>query len=412
MPSAVPGFVFLFSVPLKRTPAEIRGTSTEPITDSIRRAAQIMPFAAEHVAAYRQLRDEAEGHVLGSPFLAAGRQRLWPVGQIALAATNDTAHEPTVGDVHLLTHVAGIALWEIWLPGSAQPFDTTRWINWLDAEAQQSLPARIWHTLEPLNRALGASDRGRQYLPCSVVRLPDRPLAALTDGNVGEIVRLLWRDRSDRPLKPEVIEAELARDYCAREGGITLLGRRGALDIHGSEDESAAAAFDTGLPPRSAMPFIVTLELLLLERAVLLHLYERLSQSGPTTIEGLLDLKREVSDSLEEYYGATLASTRFGDTVAKDGERLLGIVDAYDAVTERLESISFRLTTGYQQRMTEMQFWLTVVFGATEIGFIASGIATWYYRSELGAVLAWTVGAALLTAGVLIALLRKRMAGR
>ena len=78
-------------------------------------------------------------------------------------------------------------------------------------------------------------------------------------------MRLLWRDRSARPLKPEVIEAELAHDYCAREGGVTLLGRRAAVDIHGNEDETAQAAFDTGLPPRSAMPFIVTLELLLLE---------------------------------------------------------------------------------------------------------------------------------------------------
>ncbi|MGC1817891.1 MAG: hypothetical protein WA900_09575, partial [Casimicrobiaceae bacterium] len=66
----------------------------------------------------------------------------------------------------------------------------------------------------------------------------------------------------------------------------------------------------------------------------------------------------------------------------------------------------------YQQRMTEMQFWLTVVFGATEIGFIASGIAMWFYRSELGAVLAWTVGATLFSAGVLVALLRRRMTQR
>ena len=69
----------------------------------------------------------------------------------------------------------------------------------------------------------------------------------------------------------------------------------------------------------------------------------------------------------------------------------------------------FALTTRYQQGMTEMQFWLTVVFGATEIGNIASGIAVWSYRNELGDVLAWTVGASLLTAGVLVALLRRRM---
>jgi len=164
------------------------------------------------------------------------------------------------------------------------------------------------------------------------------------------------------------------------------------------------------LPPHSAVPFLVTLELLLIERAVLLQLYERLSQSTPASIEGLLQLKQQVTDGLEEYYGATLAVTRFGDAVAENGERLLGIVELYDALMDRLETVSFALTTRYQQRMTQMQFWLTVVFGATEIGFIAASIATWhYYRSELGAVLAWTVGATVVSAGVLVALLRRRM---
>jgi hypothetical protein len=404
--SAVPGFALLFSVGLTERAENACFTARAPV---LPQAAGVTPFAATRLAAYQELRDEAEAHVLGSPFLEAGRQKHWPIGKIALEHAAPAPHVPAVADVHLFTHVAGVALWEIWLPGTIQTFDVDRWIDWLDADSPEGLPARIWRILEPLNRALGATDLDRQYLPCSVVRLPDRPLAVLTDAHSTDIVRLLWRDRSTRPLKPEVVEAELAHDYCAREGGITLLGRRSALDIHGSEDESTRGALDSGLPPRSAVPFIVTLELLLIERAVLLRLYQRLSQTGPSTIDGLLELKRQVTDNLEEYYGATLASTRFGDAVAEDGERLLGIVDAYDAVMDRLETVSFTLTTRYQQRMTEMQFWLTVVFGATEIGFIASGIAMWFYRSELGAVLAWTVGATLLSAGVLVALLRRRM---
>ena len=39
--------------------------------------------------------------------------------------------------------------------------------------------------------------------------------------------------------------------------------------------------------------------------------------------------------------------------------------------------------------------------------FIALGIATWFYRNELGAVLASTLGATLVSAGVLVALLRQ-----
>ena len=160
------------------------------------------------------------------------------------------------------------------------------------------------------------------------------------------------------------------------------------------------------------MPFLVTVELLLIERAVLLQLYERLSQRTLASIEALLELKQQIKNGLEEYYGATIAATRFGDQVDEEGERLFGIIDLYDALMDRLKTVSFALTTRYQQRMTQMQFWLTVVFGATEIGFIAASIATWHYRTELGAVLAWTLGAAVASAGVLVALLRQRMEKR
>ncbi|MDM7912712.1 MAG: hypothetical protein QUS09_06410, partial [Methanotrichaceae archaeon] len=61
------------------------------------------------------------------------------------------------------------------------------------------------------------------------------------------------------------------------------------------------------------------------------------------------------------------------------------------------------------KHMTLLQFWLTVVFGATEIGFIATSIATWYYRADLGAVLAWTVGTALASGLLLTLLLRRRL---
>jgi len=76
---------------------------------------------------------------------------------------------------------------------------------------------------------------------------------------------------------------------------------------------------------------------------------------------------------------------------------------------DRLDTVSFAITTRYQKRMTLMQFWLTVVFGATEIGFIASGIATWYYRAELWTVLAWTVGATLVSGLILVLLLRGKL---
>jgi len=73
---------------------------------------------------------------------------------------------------------------------------------------------------------------------------------------------------------------------------------------------------------------------------------------------------------------------------------------------ERLEAVSFAITTRSQRHMTLLQFWLTIVFGASEIGFIAASIATWYYPTGLWTVLAWTVGASLVT-GLGLALMLK-----
>lgn len=129
----------------------------------------------------------------------------------------------------------------------------------------------------------------------------------------------------------------------------------------------------------------------------------------PRSVEELLTLKQKVLDELEEYYGAITTATRFSDEVTADGERLLGLGNLYDAVIDRLEAVSFEITMRYQKRTTLLQFWLTIVFGATEIGFIASSIATWYYHSELWAVLAWTIGVSLVTGFGLVAVLRGKM---
>jgi hypothetical protein len=129
----------------------------------------------------------------------------------------------------------------------------------------------------------------------------------------------------------------------------------------------------------------------------------------PKSVEELIALKQEVIDGLEEYYGAITNATRFSDTVTADGETLLGVGDIYDAVIERLEAVSFTITTRSQQHVNLLQFWLTIVFGASGIGFSAASIATWYYRTGLGLVLAWTIGAALLSGLGLALLLRRKV---
>jgi hypothetical protein len=56
-----------------------------------------------------------------------------------------------------------------------------------------------------------------------------------------------------------------------------------------------------------------------------------------------------------------------------------------------------------------LQFWLTIVFGATGIGFLAEAIATWYYRTGLLAVIAWTIGATLVSGAALVVMLRGKL---
>lgn len=391
-----PAFVLLFSIHLK---SAFKGFGALP--------PGVASLPAEQSGEYVARLAEFETRLLGKTFSEAGRLTRVPFGRVAL--DNLPEHAPTHADVYLLAHKSGVALWEVWLPAPDQPFDAARWIGWLDAEAEDGLIARLWRALGPVNQDIaGKPAWSGLYFPLTLLRAPQHPLDTLVERHGADLVRLLFLDHSQRAFKRELVAEELGRDYCAREGGMTLLARRSGLDVHGREDlvEEAQPA---GLPPRSALPFLITIELLLIERAVLAHLYQRLSRRMPGSVDELLALKQEVLDALEEYYGAITHATRFSDAVTADGERLLGLGDLYDAVMDRLETVSFAITTRYQKRMTLLQFWLTVVFGATEIGFIASGIATWYYRAELGAVLGWTVGASVVSGLILVLLLRGKV---
>ena len=365
----------------------------------------VAPLPAEESQAYTAVLAEFERRLLGKAFLETRRITRWPLGRIALEglAENFPAH----ADVYLLSHKAGVALWEVWLPAPPQNFDVARWIDWLDPEAEDGLVARLWRVLEPINREItGKSAWSGLYFPLTLLRVPQQPLASFVESHGSDLVRLLFLDRSHRALKQEVVNEELARDYCAKQGGMTLLARRSGIDLHDATEDKTEDASSASLPPKSAVPFLITLELLLLEHAVLQHLYDRLSRHMPKSVEELIVLKQEVIDGLEEYYGAITSASRFSDAVTKAGERLLGVGDIYDAVKERLEAVSFAITTRAQLHMTLMQFWLTIIFGACEIGFIAASISTWYYHTGLGAVLVWTFGAALVT-GLGLAMLLK-----
>jgi len=400
MAAVEPAFILLFSIRLKGT------------FDGFAAAypgVQPLPENVSH--AYLDGLAESERTLLGKTFLAARRMRRWPLGRIPLGDSAD-ASAPDHADVYLLGHKSGVALWEVWMSAPAQAFDASRWIDWLDADAEDGLVARVWRVLGGINRAITGKDRwSGLYLPLVLPRLVRQTLDAFVDAHASDLARLLFLDCSHRPLKPAVVAEELARDYCARQGGMTLLSRRSGLDLRDADaaNDRGDTLAHPGLPPKSVRPFLLTLELLLLEQAVLQHLYERLSRHMPSSVDELLALKQEVLDALEEYYGAITHATRFSEAVTTDGERLLGLGDLYDAVMERLETVSFAITTRYQKRMALLQVWLTVVFGATEVGFIAASIAIWYYKADLFAILAWTVGASIVSGLVLVSLLRGKV---
>lgn len=391
-----PAFMLLFSI---HPPRVFTGFGTS--------SAGIAPLPPRQLDGYVTHLAEFETQLLGTAFVESRRMTRWPLGRIALDGFSPDV--PTYADVYLISHKSGAALWEVWLPAPDQPFDASRWIGWLDPEDKDGLIARLWHVLGPVNKEItGKATWSGLYFPLTIIRTPQYPLKTVVERHRTDLVHLLFLDHLRRPFKPGLVDEELSRDYCGREGGLTLLSRRSGLDVHGWEDHSAGTR-EAGLPPKSALPFLITIELLLIERTVLTHLYGHLSQRMPGSVDELLALKQEVLDALEEYYGTITKATRLSDAVTADGERLLGLGDLYDAVKDRLDTVSFAITTRYQKRMTLFQFWLTIVFGATEIGFIASGIATWYYRTGLAAVIGWTVGASLVSALVLVILLRGKI---
>jgi hypothetical protein len=385
-----PTFVLLFAV----TPAAAAERIGQP--------AGLQAIPDEVAAAYRERIEDRQQRLLGQPYLQARRLERRSIGRLALPGGDA---DPAFADIHLVVHKSGATLWEVWLTAPAQPMAVERWIGWLDMEAPDSLARRVWSHLSPTGG--GASAAPEMALPLMVLRYPDASLPELVEAHAHDLVKLLHRDQSPQRFKARFVDDELAGDFCRREQGLSLMARNGAIDVH-AQDDSAPATDDAPLP-RNTLPLLITLELLCLERAVLRSFLDRLAGGVVGTIDDLVALRRDIFDGLEEYYG-TLAKTHgYTADATSRGEVLFGIDDLFDSVVDRLESLTFEITTRNQQTVNRLGFWLTTSFGAIETGFVAASIATWYYATELGAVLAWTIGVTLVTAMGIAALLRWTM---
>jgi len=353
---------------------------------------------------------EIELAVLGRPYLDSRRFVRWPLGRVDFSPPPNPGW-PTHADVFLLTHTAGAALWEAWMAAPEQPLDAEVFIAWLSSDVEGSPVAKLQQALSEIDRRLSAQSHLEESFPFTILRTNQLgvELDAVLESQGTDLVRTLYLDRSHLPFKPKLAAEELERDFCLRERGISLLSQRGALDARIGEAFPVASSESTVLAPRSALPLLVAIELLLIERTVLRLFHERLTSGVPGTIAGLLELKAAVLDGLEEYRGTVAASNRFSAEVTAYGERILGIDALYTSLKERLESVTFDITTKYQRTTNMLQFALTVVLGALEASFLAASLASIRYGHNLGPVLAWAAGGGLVAAVVVSLLLWRRL---
>jgi hypothetical protein len=386
-PVVRPAFVLLFAV----TPDAVT------LRPSMPQGLQAIPEGLAQ--SYCSRLDAMQQRLLGEPYLQARRLARTAVGRLPLPTQDGS---PTHADFHLVRHKSGAVVWEVWLMAPPQPLEVARWVAWLDMEDPNSLARLIWCTLSP--PVAGRVPEPEMMLPLAVLRCATCTLDELLDTSGHALVKLLHRDGSGERFKASFVQQELAADFCRRAQGLSLVARNGALDVHARIDDT-----DESPLPRNTLPLLVTLELLCLERAVLRSFLNRFLQGVYGTTEDLVQLRRDIFDGLEEYYG-TLAKTH-GYTAGATalGEALFGINDLFDSVVERLEALTFEITTRNQKKVNQLGFWLTTSFGAIETGFVASSIATWHYTDNLPAVLGWTIGVTLATTLVIAGLLRWRL---
>lgn len=102
-------------------------------------------------------------------------------------------------------------------------------------------------------------------------------------------------------------------------------------------------------------------------------------------------------------------SNRFSDEVTAYGQRVLGVDELYRALTDKLDGITFEITTRYEQTTNVLEFWLTILITAVSAGALAASVAGVAYPGQPLAMLAWAGAVGLATALVVALLLRGRL---
>ena len=118
--------------------------------------------------------------------------------------------------------------------------------------------------------------------------------------------------------------------------------------------------------------------------------------------------KIEILDGLEEYYGIIARATQFSEPLMEYGQQILGINDLYDSVIDRLDAVTFDITTNYERNTNVLTFWLTILFGSLDIGLLTESITSIYYVHNQLMILIWTaISTAVTSLGIYVLLYRR-----
>jgi len=205
-----------------------------------------------------------------------------------------------------------------------------------------------------------------------------------------DLLRILYLDRSRLAFKQAMVEEELAREFCLRDGEISLLVARAARHPRPSGGRAPGGrpgGRDGPRPPqRPPAPRR--------HRAPA----RRTRSAADVPAPGRRDRRATVAES-----------NRSSAEVTSCGEAVLGLDVLYATRTERLDALTFDITTRYQQSTNTLQFALTVVLGSFQAASVAAVIASVAYRQGPLLVLAWAAGTALAAAATITTLLRRHL---
>jgi len=343
----------------------------------------------------------AELHVLGSEFLEAERLKRRPISKISIPFATDGNLLQNSTEAYLVTHKEGAQIIEVWMALPEQEFDANRWVRWLKKDSEDYIVSIIQAALPYLQRSthlftfigiLGKGEKVEEFINKQGMN----------------IINLIYLDSSVIPFKNSFVDDELNKNFCLREGGASYISSSIALNImFMNSGKNYPELEHINLQARCAMPFIISIELLLLEKRILEKYYRKLTK-GSVSINGLIGLKQEILNGLEEYYGTIARATQFSAPLMEYGQQILGIDDLYDSVIDRLDAVTFDMTTNYGRNTNVLTFWLTILFGSLDTGLLTESIASIYYVHNLAMTVGWTaLTVAVTSLGIYVLLYRR-----